>query len=84
MEKARSAIYQNKTDKKSLPTVELFKKAAAKSPQAVQVWLDRLQQIPGNARQNLFEQYPPDEITPLARQFALNLLTLNEKRLLEN
>ena len=36
---------------KSFPTVELFKKAAAKSPQAAQVYLDRLQQIPGNARQ---------------------------------
>lgn len=81
--KARSAIYDRKTSKKALLTLDLFIKAAGKSPNAAKVWLDQLQQIPGNACQNLFEQLPDDEITSLAKQFALKMLELNKQRLLE-
>jgi len=84
VEKARSAIYESETDKKPLPTLTLFQKAAAKSPKAARVWLDRLRQIPENIYQDLFDQLPPDETTPLAKKFALALLALNKKRLLEH
>lgn len=81
--KARSAIYEGKTSSKPLLTLELFQKAATKSPQAAESWLTRLRQIPDNAVKTLFEQLPLDEATPVARQFALTLLALNKQRLLE-
>lgn len=81
--KARSAISEGKTSSKPLLTLELFQKAAAKSPQAAKSWLARLRQIPDNAVKTLFEQLPLDEATPVARQFALTLLALNKQRLLE-
>jgi len=81
--KARSAIYERKTSIKPLLTLELFQKAAAKSPQAAKSWLARLQQIPDNAVKTLFEQLPLGGATPVAKQFALTLLALNRQRLLE-
>jgi hypothetical protein len=81
--KARSAIYDSKTSKKALLTLDLFIKAAAKSPDAAKIWLNQLQQVSEEACQSLFEQLPDGEITPLAKQFAIKMLELNKQRLLE-
>lgn len=81
--KARSAIYDSKTSKKALLTLELFVKAAEKSPDAAKIWLDQLKQVSVKAYQSLFEQLPDGEITPLAKQFAIKMLELNKQRLLE-
>lgn len=81
--KARSAIYDSKTSKKALLTLDLFIEAAAKSPEAAKIWLDQLQQVPEKAYQSLFDQLPDGEITPLAKQFATKMLELNKQRLLE-
>jgi hypothetical protein len=81
--KARSAIYDSKTSKKALLTLDLFIKAAAKSPDVAKIWLNQLQQVSEEACQSLFEQLPDGEITPLAKQFAIKMLELNKQRLLE-
>ncbi|MEW8092566.1 MAG: hypothetical protein AB2784_23415 [Candidatus Thiodiazotropha endolucinida] len=81
--KARSAIYDSKTSKKALLTLELFVKAAEKSPDAAKIWVDQLKQVSVKAYQRLFEQLPDGEITPLAKQFAIKMLELNKQRLLE-
>jgi len=81
--KARSAIYDSKTSKKALLTLELFVKAAERSPDAAKIWLDQLNQVSEKACQSLFEQLPDSEITPLAKQFAIKMLELNKQRLLE-
>nr|VFJ51029.1 MAG: hypothetical protein BECKFW1821B_GA0114236_100819 [Candidatus Kentron sp. FW] len=83
IEKARSVIYESNTGKKPLLTLELFEKAARKSPKAARIWLDQLQKVSINTCQNLFDQLPPDEITPVAKEFALEMLALNKKRLLD-
>nr|VFJ71186.1 MAG: hypothetical protein BECKFW1821C_GA0114237_10264 [Candidatus Kentron sp. FW] len=82
VEKARSAIYESNTAKKPLLTLELFEEAARKSPKAARIWLDELQKISINTCQNLFDRLPPDEITPVGKEFALEMLILNKKRLL--
>ena len=82
VKKARSAIYETTTSKKPLPTLDLFQKAAQRSPKSARTWLDRLRQIPDNDCQDLFERLPYGEITPCAKQFALELLALNKERLL--
>ncbi|MEJ2693431.1 MAG: phosphatidylinositol kinase [Candidatus Thiodiazotropha sp.] len=81
--KARSAIYDSKTSKKALLTLELFRKAAEKSPNAAKIWLDQLKQVSEKAVQSLFEQLPDGEITPLAKLFATKMLELNKQRLLK-
>ncbi|MGD8910189.1 MAG: hypothetical protein PVI92_12675 [Chromatiales bacterium] len=82
VKKARSAIYEHKTSKKPMLCLELFKKAASKSPSAADFWLDQLHQIEENDCQELFSQLPLDEVTQPARDFALTLLALNKQRLL--
>jgi hypothetical protein len=81
--KARSAIYDSKSSKKALLTLELFTRAAARSPEAARMWLDQLRRIPEDAIINQFKQLPEGEITPITRQFALTLLKLNRQRLLD-
>jgi hypothetical protein len=81
--KARSAIYDSKNSSKPLLTLELFRKAAEKSPAAAKKWLEQLRQIPENACRDLFEQLSLDDITPLSKTFALEMLALNKQRLLE-
>lgn len=83
VKKARSAIHEGETSKKPMLTFDLFQKAAARSPQTAQIWLDQLQKISENDCWNLFEKLPLGEITPPAKQFALTLLALNRKRLLD-
>ena len=81
--RARSAIYDSKTSKKALLTLELFTRAADKSPEAAKIWLDQLRKIEENTVQGLFGRLPDGEITPLGRKFALSLLELNRQRLLD-
>lgn len=57
--------------------------AADRSPPAAKIWLDQLRQISENGCQNQFQRLPVDQVTPLAKEFALTLLALNKKRLLE-
>ncbi len=81
--KARSAIYDGKTSKKALLSLDLFRKAAAKSPDAARIWLNQLRRSQDETYQNLFDKLPDNEITPLAKEFALTMLGLNKQRLLD-
>jgi hypothetical protein len=80
--KARSAIYDHKNSERPLLTLELFEQAARKSPAAARAWLAQLSQVRDEQCRNLFDQLPDSEASPLARQFALALLSLNQSRLL--
>lgn len=81
--KARSAIYDSKSSKKALLTLDLFDKAAERSSDAAQIWLHKLRQVSENDCHNLFKQLPGDVISSHAKQFALTMLKLNKQRLLE-
>ena len=82
--KARSAIYDSKSSKKPLLTLDLFRKATEKSPGAAGIWLDKLRKIRQDAVENCFDQLSEKEITPIGRQFALTMLKLNQRQLLED
>lgn len=82
--RARSAIYETKASKKPMPIIEVFRHAAGRSPSAGQVWLERLRQIEENSVLRLFAKIPDDQATPIARDFACTLLSLNKQRLLED
>jgi hypothetical protein len=81
--KARSAIYERKTETKPLLTIDAFRQAAHKHPEAARIWLERLGAIRREDCQAVFEKIPPAEISPSAIEFALALLELNQKRLLD-
>lgn len=83
VKKARSAVYLKKSEKKALLTLCLFQLLAAKRPKAAKVWLQRLGDISPEQCQNVFNRVPPSEISETAIEFAMKLLELNKKRLLE-
>jgi hypothetical protein len=83
VEKARSAIYGRKADTKPLSTIDAFLLAARKRPAAARFWLDRLQRITRSDCRAIFDQIPAGEISATASEFALTLLELNQKRLLD-
>ena len=82
--RARSAIYEYPGSAKPLKTVELFEKAAAKSPDAAQVWLRQLDRIYTQDIAALFAQLQESEASQIAKTFAMRLLDLNRERLLKS
>jgi len=83
IEKARSAIYLNKSEQKPLHTLDAFWQIATKRPESAKLWLQRLSDISPEQCQNVFNKIPPSEISEMAIEFAMKLLELNKKRLLE-
>jgi hypothetical protein len=83
IEKARSAIYLKKSEQKPMLTLAVFQQLASKRPEAAKLWLQRLGDIGPEQCQNVFNRIPPPEISETAIEFAMTLLELNKKRLLE-
>ncbi|EGW23011.1 HipA domain-containing protein [Methylobacter tundripaludum SV96] len=83
IKKARSAIYLNKSEQKPLHTLDAFWQLASKRPESAKLWLQRLGDISPEQCQNVFNKIPPSEISETAIEFAMKLLELNKKRLLE-
>jgi hypothetical protein len=81
--KARSAIYDEMSSNKPLHTLTVFLKAAQKRPLAGKIWLNRLKKVSTLQIQEIFAQIPVTEITPIASEFAQQILALNQKRLLQ-
>lgn len=82
--RARSAIYEYQGSAKPLKTVELFEKAAGKSPKAAQVWLRQLDRIDTQDIAVLFAQLQESQASQIAKTFAMRLLDLNRERLLKS
>jgi hypothetical protein len=82
IEKARSAIYLNKSDQKPLSTLEVFKMAAERNPESARLWKRLLADISQEQCLDIFEKIPQDEISSTAIEFALELLKLNQSRIL--
>jgi len=83
VEKARSSIYLNKSTQKPMLTLEAFQELADIRPQAAKLWRQQLGDISPEQCQNIFNMIPPSEISETAIEFAMTLLELNKKRILE-
>ncbi len=84
IKKARSLIFLNKFELKTMLLLDVFQLFADKRPESVKVWLERLGDIKPEQCQNIFNKIPPSiEISETAIEFAMKLLELNKKRLLE-
>lgn len=81
VKKAKSAIYEQPGEGKSLSTLEAFSKVARRRKMAARAWLGQLEQITESHYQAIFQQLPKDIISPVAIVFAMELLKLNQQRL---
>lgn len=81
-DKAKSAFYAAVGDRKPLLTLEAFKQAAQRYPEAALAWLALLSNVSTADVQALFSKIPSSRISPVAIEFAQQLLTINKGNLL--
>lgn len=82
VERALSAFYNSPLDNKPMSTLEAFFRAAKRRPLAARSWLERLANLTPQDTLAIFANVPPGEITPVAVDFAQEILNLNQQRLL--
>ena len=80
--KARSGFYENQASIKAMGTLEAFHECSKVKPRDGQYWLDRLFALNDSDFWDILKEIPDDFITPEARKFALEMLSMNRKRLL--
>ncbi|MCA1626270.1 MAG: HipA-like protein [Acidobacteria bacterium] len=81
--KGRSAIFGNETDTKPLSLIEAFQAASRHNPDASKIWLEKLHGVTIGTLREIFERVPEERISETAKEFALRLLAVNRRRLLE-
>lgn len=81
--KGRSAIFGNENDKKPLPLIEAFQAASQHNPDASKIWLEKLENVTIEEVREIFDRVPDERISDIAKEFALRLLEINRRRLLE-
>ena len=80
--KCLSAFYRNVDDKKPYKTFELFCEVAERYPRPVEFWLSCLENISTEQIELILQAFPTGRLSPIAAQFAKNILIFNQKRLL--
>jgi hypothetical protein len=83
VDRALSAFFSSPVSSKPMTTLDAFREAARLRPVAAKAWLDRLAQIKENAVSDIFAQVPDDRLSEVARRFAMEMLKLNQTRLLK-
>ena len=81
--KAKSACYAEVTSDKTLGTLECFQSFASHAPQAAKAWIRRLQAIDASNAREIIKRVPSTRISDIARQFTVELLNENKKRILQ-
>jgi hypothetical protein len=80
-ERARGAIFWDKSDKHGLSPLELVRRAAALHPELFKPVLARLARLDRQGVEAIVDRVPSDWMTPLAREFAVQLMCYNSKEL---
>jgi hypothetical protein len=75
-------FYKN-TDRKPMSTLDVFVRAASKSPAAGQSWLNQLVALQEDDLARVVDLVPETLITAASAEFAKNMLLLGRKRLLD-
>jgi hypothetical protein len=78
----RSRFYATTTDSRALGTLDAFEEFALNCAGARRVWLKQLEAVDGQAISAILERVPDDRMTPVCREFTLELLLTNQQRLL--
>jgi hypothetical protein len=82
--KAHSQLYLTKNANKPLSTYDAFIQAAEKCQKAKEHWLLRLSELNMNDICNVVERVPKEMMSEVAREFAIQMILENQKRLLNH
>jgi hypothetical protein len=81
--KARSGFYATPKDDKTLFALDAFRHFAERDIAAARIWLGKLGEISEIAVNTILAEVPPQRMSPITREFTLELLMINQRRLLE-
>ena len=82
--KARSELFRFKSEKKPLLTCDAFYIAVEERNTAKDHWLAKLRNLTEDKIMEIFSRIPHDMITETAKEFAIEMVLENKKRLLED
>ena len=81
--RAGSAFYAAVSDRKPLLTVQAFLAFADRAPDAARRWRDALRTATIPQVREIVDEVPPYRMSAITRDFTVELLTVNRRRLLE-
>ncbi len=81
--RGRSAFYSSTASNKPLELREAFRAFAAYAPDAARAWQERLRTVNREEIRGILESVPPARMSETCRNFTLELLLTNQRRLLE-
>lgn len=82
-ERARSAFYTTSDADRALSTLDAFEAFATYSPQAREIWLNRLGAVNRDEVWAILERVPTERMSDICKRFTLELLCVNQERLLK-
>ncbi|MGL5289277.1 MAG: hypothetical protein ACRC9N_07260 [Aeromonas sp.] len=82
VKRARSELFKLKTDQKPLFTIDAFYHAVEKRKNAKLFWLTKLNELQDDKIKEIFDNIPNSVISDIAREFALEMVFENKRRLL--
>lgn len=77
-----SRIFANGTDKQPLRALDAFRQFSAPIEDAAAAWIARLRLVDEGAVARVLAEVPPDRLSAVGREFTLQLLLENQKRIL--
>jgi hypothetical protein len=69
-------------EKKAVTTTDAWRAFSRKPPQAATIWLERLGAVDEPTVRGLVDEVPPQRMSQISRDFTLQLLLENQRRLL--
>jgi hypothetical protein len=82
--KARSGFYATPKNDKTMFALDAFRRFAERDIAAARIWLGKLGEISEIAVNTILAEVPPQRMSPITRAFTLELLMINQRRLLES
>lgn len=79
-----SAFYGSVADKKTLSALEVFRRFAHYASAGANIWTERLRTVKPETVKAFLNEIPPQRMTPVTREFTLELLMINQQRLLNS
>ncbi len=81
--RARSAFYASPADSRTLGTLEAFASVAQAAPAAAKIWLRAIQGVTRQEIEAIVQEVPRDRMTDVTRRFTVELIVVNQERLLK-
>jgi hypothetical protein len=61
--------------------VDAFTEAGTRHPEAARHWIEKINAITDTQMAILLDEVPPDRLSPVSRQFAIELMHSNRERI---